>query len=157
MPTRASAPGSTPEAERDDVKKHDNLINGEWVAGNRYTPNKNPSNLNDVIGEYAQADAAQLDAAVVAAQAAFKGWSTGGIQARSDALEKIGTEILARKEELGTLLAREEGKTKPEGIGEAARAGNIFKFFAGSFSSFFFWSFGSFICFAVQVAPLLCN
>jgi acyl-CoA reductase-like NAD-dependent aldehyde dehydrogenase len=29
------------------------------------------------------------------------------------------------------LLAREEGKTKPEGIGEAARAGYIFKFFAG--------------------------
>ena len=40
-------------------------------------------------------------------------------------------EILARKEELGTLLAREEGKTKAEGIGEAGRAGQIFKFFAG--------------------------
>jgi aldehyde dehydrogenase (NAD+) len=53
------------------------------------------------------------------------------IQARADALDKIGTEILARREELGTLLAREEGKTKAEGIGEAARAGNIFKFFAG--------------------------
>ncbi|MGH7291210.1 MAG: aldehyde dehydrogenase family protein, partial [Myxococcota bacterium] len=53
------------------------------------------------------------------------------IQARSDALDKIGTEILARKEELGTLLAREEGKTKAEGIGEATRAGQIFKFFAG--------------------------
>ena len=58
-------------------------------------------------------------------------WSTGGIQARADALDKIGNEILARKEELGTLLSREEGKTRAEGIGEAARAGNIFKFFAG--------------------------
>jgi aldehyde dehydrogenase (NAD+) len=29
------------------------------------------------------------------------------------------------------LLAREEGKTLPEAVGEAARAGNIFKFFAG--------------------------
>ncbi len=54
-----------------------------------------------------------------------------GIQARFDALDKIGSEILARKEELGSLLAREEGKTKAEGIGEAARAGAIFKFFAG--------------------------
>jgi len=73
----------------------------------------------------------QLNAAVAAAQKAFPAWSTGGIQARADALDKIGTEILARKEELGTLLSREEGKTRAEGIGEAARAGNIFKFFAG--------------------------
>jgi aldehyde dehydrogenase (NAD+) len=39
--------------------------------------------------------------------------------------------MLARREELGRLLSREEGKTLPEGIGEVARAGNIFKFFAG--------------------------
>ncbi len=113
------------------MAQHDNLINGEWVAGTSYTPNINPSNLNDVVGEYAQADMAQLEAAVGAANAAFPAWSTGGVQARSDALDKIGNEILARREELGTLLSREEGKTKAEGIGEAGRAGYIFKFFAG--------------------------
>ena len=113
------------------IEKHDNLINGAWVAGARYTPNVNPSNLSDVIGVYTQADAAQLDTAVAAARAAFPAWATGSIQARSDALDKIGNEILARKVELGTLLAREEGKTKAEGIGEAGRAGQIFKFFAG--------------------------
>nr|WP_315245084.1 aldehyde dehydrogenase family protein [uncultured Albidiferax sp.] len=113
------------------TQKFDNFINGAWVAGNSYAPNINPSNLADVIGEYTQGDAVQLDAAVQAAQAAFPAWSTGNVQARADALDKIGTEILARREELGTLLAREEGKTKAEGIGEATRAGNIFKFFAG--------------------------
>ncbi|WP_114972477.1 aldehyde dehydrogenase family protein [Rhodoferax ferrireducens] len=113
------------------TQKYDNLIGGEWVAGGAYTPNINPSNLADVIGDYTQASAAQLDQAVQAARAAFPAWSTSGIQARADALDKIGSEILARREELGILLAREEGKTKPEGIGEATRAGNIFKFFAG--------------------------
>ncbi len=113
------------------MQKHDNLINGAWVAGQNYSPNLNPSNLADVLGQYAQGDAAQVDAAVAAATAAFPAWATGSVQARSDALDKIGTEILARKEELGTLLAREEGKTRAEGIGEAARAGQIFKFFAG--------------------------
>ncbi len=113
------------------TQKHDNLINGQWVAGAAYTPNINPSNTADVIGEYTQASAQQLDDAVKAARAAAPAWSTSGIQARSDALDKIGNEILARREELGTLLSREEGKTKPEGIGEAARAGYIFKFFAG--------------------------
>ena len=113
------------------TQKHDNLIGGQWLAGSSYSPNINPSNLLDVIGDYTQASAEQLDAAVQAARAAFFAWSISGVQARADALDKIGAEILARREELGTLLAREEGKTKAEGIGEAARAGNIFKFFAG--------------------------
>src|SRR3989442_282849 len=113
------------------MTQHNNLINGQWLAGNSYSPNLNPSNLADVIGHYTQGDAAQLELAVQAARSAFAAWSVSGIQARADALDKIGNEILVRKEELGTLLSREEGKTRAEGIGEAARAGNIFKFFAG--------------------------
>jgi alpha-ketoglutaric semialdehyde dehydrogenase len=108
-----------------------NYIAGEWVAGSKATRDINPSNLADVVGEYAQADLAQVQAAIAAARAAFPKWSQAGIQQRADLLDAIGNEILARKEELGTLLSREEGKTRPEGIGEAARAGNIFKFFAG--------------------------
>jgi len=111
--------------------QHDNLIAGEWKKGTSYSPNLNPSNLADVVAEYAQGDAGDVDAAVAAATVAFPAWATGSIQARSDALDKIGTEILARREELGTLLSREEGKTRPEGIGEVTRAGQIFKFFAG--------------------------
>jgi acyl-CoA reductase-like NAD-dependent aldehyde dehydrogenase len=106
-----------------------NYINGEWLQTASVSKNINPSDLSDVIGEYAQADAAQADIAIAAAHAAFPAWSTGSIQARADALDKIGSEILARKDELGLLLSREEGKTLAEGIGEAGRAGNIFKFF----------------------------
>jgi acyl-CoA reductase-like NAD-dependent aldehyde dehydrogenase len=108
-----------------------NFIDGQWVAGSNISTNVNPSQLDDVIGMYAQANAYQVDLAVQAAQRAFGAWSVSGIQQRSDALDKIGTEILARREELGRLLSREEGKTLPEGIGEATRAGQIFKFFAG--------------------------
>ena len=115
----------------DTTPRHDNLIGGQWVAGHGTAPNRNPSNLADVIGDYTQGDASQVDAAVQAARTAFPAWSTSGIQARSDALDKIGNEILARREELGTLLAREEGKTRPEAIGEVTRAGHIFKFYAG--------------------------
>ena len=43
-------------------------------------------------------------------------------QERFDALNRISAEIITRKDELGRLLAREEGKTLPEGIGEVARA-----------------------------------
>ena len=84
-----------------------------------------------MVGEYALADAAQARTAIDAAHAAFPAWSHATPQARADALDFIGSEIIARKAELGELLAREEGKTLPEGIGEATRAGHIFKFFAG--------------------------
>ena len=108
-----------------------NLINGEWVEGARVSRNINPSDTRDVVGEYAQGDAQQARDAVGAAQAAFAGWSRSTPQQRFDVLDAAGTEILARRNELGDLLAREEGKTLPEAIGEVARAGNIFKFFAG--------------------------
>ena len=110
---------------------HKNMINGEWVEGARTSRNINPSDTRDLIGEYAQADAAQARDAVAAARAAFGAWQHSTPQQRFDILDAAGTEILARKAELGDLLAREEGKTLPEAIGEVARAGNIFKFFAG--------------------------
>ena len=108
-----------------------NLINGEWVDGVRTTHNINPSDTRDVVGEYAQADDAQAREAIAAARAAYPAWSRSTPQQRFDVLDAAGTEILARRAELGDLLAREEGKTLPEAIGEVMRAGNIFKFFAG--------------------------
>ncbi|WP_372524304.1 aldehyde dehydrogenase family protein [Piscinibacter sp.] len=108
-----------------------NLINGEWVAGAGTLPNINPSDTTDVIGHYAQADEAQTEAAIAAARAAFPAWSQSTPQQRFDVLDAVGTEILARKDELGRMLSREEGKTLPEGIGETVRAAMIFKFFAG--------------------------
>ncbi len=113
------------------MKVHSNYINGEWREAAQAAPNVNPSNLADIVGDYARADEAQVRAAIAAARAAFPAWSRGSIQARADSLDRIGTEILARKDELGTLLSREEGKTRPEGIGEATRAGYLFRFFAG--------------------------
>jgi aldehyde dehydrogenase (NAD+) len=113
------------------TQQFSNLIAGEWVAGATVTRNVNPSDTSDVIGEYAQADAAQTTRAIEAARAAAPAWAAFNTQARADLLEKVGLEIIARKDELGALLSREEGKTLPEGIGEVVRAGNVFKFFAG--------------------------
>ena len=106
-----------------------NFIAGEWVDGVGAEANINPSDTSDVIGEYALADVAQTEQAIEAAHQALPGWANSPIQQRSDMLDKIGNEILARKEELGELVSREEGKTLPEGIGEAGRAGQIFKYF----------------------------
>ena len=113
------------------TQQHSNYIAGEWVPGAAYSKNINPSDVSDVVGEYAQADKAQTEQAIAAAKNAAPAWAAFNVQQRADIFEKIGAEILARKDELGTLLSREEGKTLPEGTGEVVRAANIFKFFAG--------------------------
>ncbi|WP_353644212.1 aldehyde dehydrogenase family protein [Mesorhizobium sp. WSM2239] len=107
-----------------------NLIGGEWVDGEAI-PNINPSDTNDVVGEYARASKDDAQAAIAAARAAFPAWSRSGLLERHAVLRKTADEITARKEELGRLLSREEGKTLAEGIGETVRAAQIFDFFAG--------------------------
>ncbi|WP_336064682.1 aldehyde dehydrogenase family protein [Serratia sp. 201] len=108
-----------------------NFINGKWGGTDASMRNINPSDTNDVLGLAVVSDAAQIDAAVNAAREAFTTWSTSPVQLRSRILDITGNEILARREELGQLLAREEGKTVREAIGEVTRAGEIFKFMAG--------------------------
>lgn len=111
--------------------RFDNLIDGQWVPGNTTVPNINPSDIQDVIGLFAQACIENVDEAVVAAKLGQKRWMDLGIQERSIILDRIGTTILARIDALGSLLAREEGKIIVEAKGEVARAGHIFKFYAG--------------------------
>jgi acyl-CoA reductase-like NAD-dependent aldehyde dehydrogenase len=108
-----------------------NFIAGAWSKSAGQKPDVNPSNTNDVIGEFPQAAAADVETAIAAAKAAFPAWSRSSIQLRHDILKRIGDEILVRKDEIGRLLAREEGKTLAEGIGETVRAGQIFLFFSG--------------------------
>lgn len=109
---------------------YQNLIAGEWV-GDEASPNINPSNTDDVVGMYVRASADDAKHAIAAAKAAFPTWSRSGILERHAILRKTADEILARKDELGALLAREEGKILPEAIGEVTRAAQVFDFFAG--------------------------
>jgi aldehyde dehydrogenase (NAD+) len=113
------------------MNRFDNLLNGEWFAAASYSRNINPSDTRDVVGEYAQGSAEDARQAIAAATNAQPTWGFSTPQQRFDILDAAGADILARRNELGDLLAREEGKTLPEAIGEVVRAGNIFKFFAG--------------------------
>ena len=107
-----------------------NLIAGEWVAGESEIENRNPSDVSDLIGLYAQAGADQLETALDAARVAQAEWAQAGIERRYRALMAIGEELMARSGELGTLLSREEGKPLAEGRGEIHRAGQFFTYFA---------------------------
>ncbi len=108
-----------------------NLIADDWIEGNSTIENRNPSELSDLIGHYAQAKAGQLEDAVAAARTALPACRNMGLEARQTSLDMIGRELMDRTEELGTLLSREEGKPLAEGKGEIYRAGQFFTYYAG--------------------------
>jgi acyl-CoA reductase-like NAD-dependent aldehyde dehydrogenase len=106
-------------------------INGERVKADAPHQSLNPSDTREVVAHFPDGGQAEVDAAVDAARNAFPSWSGASPEVRADVLDKVGDTILQRRADLGKLLAREEGKTLPEGIGEVTRAGRIFKYFAG--------------------------
>ena len=106
-------------------------IGGERVPAATPSQSLNPSNTAEVVAHVPDGGQAEVDAAVSAAKAAFPAWSEASPEVRSDVLDRAGSLILERREEIGRLLSREEGKTLAEGIGETVRAGRIFKYFAG--------------------------
>ncbi len=107
-----------------------NLIAGEWMAGDTAIENRNPSDLTDVIGLFAQASADQLSATLDRARNAQLEWAAYGLERKQAVLMSIGTELMSRAEELGRLLSREEGKPFAEGKGEVYRAGQFFTYYA---------------------------
>ena len=108
-----------------------NVIGGAEVASDSWTPNVNPSDISDVVGEFAHATVSDAEAAVAAAKETLPRWAFTTPQERAEVLDRAGDEVVRRADELGDLLAREEGKTLPEARGEVVRAGQILKFHGG--------------------------
>ena len=107
-----------------------NFIAGTWCIGEDTVTNINPSDITDLIGHYAQASRDELDRALDSAKTAQKKWAATDLEARQTILMNIGNELMERRAELGTLLSREEGKPRAEGIGEIYRAGQFFTYYA---------------------------
>ncbi len=106
------------------------FIDGQWVTTADTVANINPSDTSDVIGHYAQADMAHVNTAIDAANRAVDSWGQSPLETRYQVLMAVGNELIERSAELGELLAREEGKTRAEGVGEVVRSGQFFQYYA---------------------------
>ncbi|HSG34116.1 MAG TPA: aldehyde dehydrogenase family protein [Sphingomonadaceae bacterium] len=106
-------------------------INGEFTGASDALESTNPSDTNDVVARFPDGGDAEVAAAVAAAKHAQPGWASASPEMRADLLDKVANLIFARSTEIGELLAREEGKTRAEGIGETLRAARIFRYFGG--------------------------
>ncbi len=109
------------------------LINGQLVAGEgEKLAILNPS-LGTTLVEIAEATPAQVDAAVLAADAAFDSWSQTAPKDRAMLLLQLADAIDANAEELARLESNNCGKPYSAALNDELPAvADVFRFFAGA-------------------------
>jgi aldehyde dehydrogenase (NAD+) len=110
-----------------------NFVAGQWTAsaGGRTYERHNPWRPSEVVGEFPSSGAEDVDSAVAAASDAFPEWSALPAAKRGAILIRAAEAIDARVEDIAQDMTREMGKPLRESRLEAARAAQIFRFFAG--------------------------
>jgi aldehyde dehydrogenase (NAD+) len=115
------------------MNSYQHFVGGEWIsaASGATFRNLNPADTREGVAEYAAGATSDAQAAVRAAQVAWRAWRTTTSVARGRILSRASQILGSRRSELAALLTREEGKTLAESTGEVQRAIDIFRFFGG--------------------------
>jgi alpha-ketoglutaric semialdehyde dehydrogenase len=102
------------------VKTFKNFIAGQWVApsNDAYFENRNPANLDDLIGRFPDSAQKDIDAAVRSAKKGFALWSRTPAPARGDVLRRVGDLLVERKDAIADAMTREMGKVLAEARGD---------------------------------------
>jgi len=108
------------------------LGNGEWskTTDAGLVQSVNPS-TNEVIADVHASSASDYETLIARAQAAFKIWRTTPAPRRGEAVRLCGEALRKHKDALGSLVALEMGKIKPEGDGEVQEMIDIADFAVG--------------------------
>ena len=108
------------------------LGHGEWstTADAGVIEPVNPT-TGEVLGRVQASSQADYDLIVERAQAAFKIWRTTPAPRRGEAIRLCADALRTHKDALGSLVALEMGKSKPEGDGEVQEMIDIGEFAVG--------------------------
>lgn len=112
---------------------YSNLIAGDWrpsVSGRTFE-NRNPADVDDLIGTFPLSTAEDVAEAVAAARAAQPGWAATPAPKRGDVFFRAAAKLEATLDDVAREMTREEGKTLPEAKGEVGRAVNILRYYGG--------------------------
>jgi len=120
------------------VEEFRNYIDGEWVApaSREWLDNVNPADTDDIVGRFPASSAAEADAAVHAAAAAFAGWRKTPITARARILSKAADYLETHVDRFAVELTREQGKGLSLSKDEIARSAQTLRFYAVEGQSF---------------------
>jgi aldehyde dehydrogenase (NAD+) len=108
-------------------------IGGQWIhpKSNRLVRNVNPADPDDVIAEFPAATADDVERAIEAAEAAFRGWRNTPGPERGRVLWRAADIARRRADEIARTLTREEGKVLKEARGEVLKGVSLLEFYAG--------------------------
>jgi acyl-CoA reductase-like NAD-dependent aldehyde dehydrogenase len=122
-----------PTAAGVQAPTYGNFIGGEWrpAVSGRTFESRNPADAREVIGLFAASDAADVAAAVRAAETAYPGWRGTPAPKRGEILYRFGALLAERKEELARAMSREMGKVLPEARGDVQEGIDIAYLMAG--------------------------
>jgi alpha-ketoglutaric semialdehyde dehydrogenase len=110
-----------------------NLIGGRWrdaKTGQTFL-NRNPANVDDIVGEFQASGKEDVADAVRAAQQAFRHWRLVPAPRRAEILYRAGEILLGRKEEFARAMTREMGKVLKETRGDVQEAVDTAFYMAG--------------------------
>ncbi len=105
------------------------FINGDWVEAAEYTELRSPYS-SEVIAEIPKANVEEVEAALVAADAARKTMANMPLYKRAIILEKLASLLEARAEEAAELIALEAAKPITTAKAEVQRTIQTYKFAA---------------------------
>ena len=110
-----------------------NLIGSDRrpAASGRTFESRNPARVTDVVGVFPRSSAADVDAAVGAAQRALPGWRATPWPRRGEVILEAARLLTQRREELARLMTREMGKVLTEARGDVQEAIDMVLFIAG--------------------------
>ena len=111
------------------VRRFKHLIDGQEVASPSTFLSRNPSQLNDIVGEFPEATREQVQQACETARRAFKTWHRTPAPVRGQIIGNLGKAIEREKESLSHLVSREMGKTLKEARGDVQEAIDTCQFF----------------------------
>lgn len=107
-----------------------NLVGGHWLDGSGDALTSiNPADPDITVAQGALVGHSELDRAVAAAQGAKRDWGRTPAHERGAILIRAAALVEASASAWGAELAAEEGKTKPEGVGEVLRAAQILRYY----------------------------
>jgi alpha-ketoglutaric semialdehyde dehydrogenase len=106
-------------------------VDGSWQGVGATLDDLNPARPREVVAEVHSADAELAADAIRAARQAFASWRDMPAPARGEILRRAAELCEQRADDVGRDLAREEGKTLAEGVGETRRAVAILRYYAG--------------------------
>lgn len=105
------------------------LIGGNLVAGDMVMDVINPA-TEEVLAVCPRGSESQLNAAIAAAKAAFKGWAKQPMDERRACINKLADAIEARTTELARLLTQEQGKPLSESTAEITYTAAFLRYLA---------------------------